>query len=357
MKAAPIGGGDILVEQSGPTGVGGDTNAAAFLVLDVNPTTSSVVQSFVSTQFSSAGKMYTTTQQPLENLSLSDGGTEVSFAGWDSPGTASPLGTTQGIPRGVGTLDASGAGGMPASYNPAVLNPSPDQPHTAYSPDGVNWYFGDTDGMYYNNGTTPLAGSNGTIAIKGFGGNTYALHTIRPSIMPDQENTVGGDRISLVTPATPGTGSITYTTILTKETPGLVIHDFYMLSSGNNSVYDTMYVTTSSGVDKYALISGTWTAEGSAALAGASGIAAKELAGGGVSLFVSADGNSATLDELTDSAAFNATINASTPLVLYTAPTDDLLHGVSLAPVPEPASLVLAMLGGFALLALVRTHG
>jgi hypothetical protein len=357
MKAAPIGGGDVLVEQSGTTSVGGSSNAAAFLLLDINPSTSGVVQSFVSTQFSSAGKMYTTTQQPLENLSLSDGGTEVSFAGWDSPGTASPLGTTQGIPRGVGTLDASGAGGMSASYNPAVLNPSPDQPHTAYSPNGVNWYFGRYRWHVLQQRHDATGGSNGTIAIKGFGGNTYALHMIRPSIMPDQENTVGGDRISLVMLATPGTGGITFTTILTKETPGLVIHDFYMLSSGNNSVYDTMYVTTSSGVDKYALISGTWTAEGSAALAGASGIAAKELAGGGVSLFVSADGNSATLDELTDSAAFNATINASTPLVLYTAPTDDLLHGVSLAPVPEPASLVLAMLGGLALLALVRTHG
>jgi hypothetical protein len=349
LKGAPIGAGDVLVYQGGGSSVGSGSNAAAFEILDFNPATSTVAQSFASTQLAGAGQIYTTTQDPVATLSLSDGGTEVSVAGWRSAGTSGTLGTTQGILRGVAVVNSNGQFSLPATYNPAVLNPSPDQPHTAYSPDGVNWYFGDTDGMYYNNGTAKLSGSDGTVSIKGFGSNTYALHSI--SLFPDTQIRASANAISMITPATPGTGSITYTTLLSFPPADIGPHDFYLLSSANNNVYNSLYITTNDGISKYALIGGTWTAEGTVGLPNATDIAARAAPGSGVTLYVTVAASVFTsshsfLDEITDSAAFNATMNASSPAVLYTAPTGDELQGVSLAPVPEPSSVALAILAG-----------
>jgi hypothetical protein len=201
--------------------------------------------------------------------------------------------------------------------------------------------------MYYNNGTTKLSDSDGTISIKGFGSNAYALHSI--SLFPDTQIRASADAISMITPATPGTGSIMYTTLLRFPPADIGPHDFYLLSSANNNVYDSLYVTTNDGISKYALIGGTWTTEGAVGLVNATDIAAEAAPGGGVTLYVTVAGSvplstPSTLDEITDSTAFNATMNASSPAVLYTAPTGDELQGVSLAPVPEPASLVLMLL-------------
>jgi hypothetical protein len=361
LHAAQIVSGDVLVDRTGPTSFGTGSNAAAFEILDVNPTTPALVQTFASTQLpgSPGGQMFSTTAQPLANLSLSDGGTEVSFAGWRAAGTAGTLGTTQGILRGVGTLDANGQATLPATYNPAVLGETPNQPHTAYSPDGVNWYFGDTNGMYYNNGTAKLTGSDGTLSIKGFGSHTYALHVLPAQFLPDQNLNPSASTISLVTPSTPGAGTITYSPVISiNPTLGPAMHDFYLLSSAGNDTLDTLYATTDGGIVKYALIAGVWTSKGNASLAGASGIAAEPAAGGGVTLFVTANNlNNPTsgpsvLDELTDTAAFNATFAPSATALLYTAPVGDELHGVSLAPspVPEPASLILLALGSLGLL-------
>jgi hypothetical protein len=74
------------------------------------------------------------------------------------------------------------------------------------------------------------------------------------------------------------------------------------------------------------------------------GIAVTQNAGSGVTIYVSADSNSATLQKITDSAPFNLNIVASPATILYTAPQGSQLMGVSLAPVPEPSSLMLAAL-------------
>lgn len=340
-KANPIAPSDVLVYRCGTASFGQGSNAAAFQIMEINPATSSAVQQFNSFLLPGAGtgQIFTTTARPFESLSLSNHGTQVSVSGWRSPGTSGTLATTPGILRGVAALNSSGQFSLPATYNPATLNPAPDQPHTAYSPDGSNWYFGETDGMFYNSGTAALPGSDATISIKGFGAATYALHVLRSS--SDTENN-GANMISLVAPSTPGNGSINYATLISSTQPNPAMQDFYLLSSANNGVYDSMYVTTSSAVLKYALINGIWTALGSTPVSGASGIAALSNASGGATLYVAANSNTSTLRVIIDSAAFNAGMNISQSKVIYTATEGSQLMGVSLAPVPEPSSLMLA---------------
>ena len=109
-----------------------------------------------------------------------------------------------------------------------------------------------------------------------------------------------------------------------------------------NQAANTIYFTSSEAINKYALVSGTWTAEGSVPLNGATGIAAQVVSANSVKLFVTVNPSSfggstgGSLEEITDNSVSAATLNATTPQVLYTAPALDALQGVSLAPLPEP---------------------
>jgi hypothetical protein len=315
-------------------------------ILDINPQTPGLVQSFpVSTV---ATPLFSTTVDPIANMALSNHGTEVSFAGWTTKGTTGQLGTSPGIPRGVGILDSSGNYGQPSTYNPATLS-SPDQPHAAYSPDGVNWYFGDTSGMYYNGGTVPLTNSDATLSIKGFSSTTYALHTLGSAfVLPngsDAGSGTGATAISSVTPTTPS-GAITSVTYSPVVTLPNAAHDFIFVSSFNQAA-DTLYVTTDEGVSKFSGSGSSWVFESTFSLTGAKGIAAQVVKGVGVELFVTVDVapalGAATLDEITDVAAHNSPLITTGPVVLYTAPSLDALEGVSMAPTPEAGSLVAGL--------------
>ena len=206
-----IATGDVVVYQT-RNDIIGNANAGPLSILDINPNTPALAQSFpISSQSS---PLYSTARDPIETLALSEGNSQISFAGWTSDNAASGfLGTQPGIARGVGVISSTGNYAQPSTYNPATLS-GPDQPHAAYSPDGVNWYFGDTSGIYYNSGTTPLKSSpsvttDNTLAIKGFAGTTYALHTVAGS---DEGLGVMATVLSTISPPAPSSGitSITF---------------------------------------------------------------------------------------------------------------------------------------------------
>src|SRR5262249_14719595 len=96
----------------------------------------------------------------------------------------------------------------------------------------------------------------------------------------------------------------------------------------------------------YALINGIWTALGSTPVSGASGIAALSNASGGATLYVAANSNASTLRVIIDTAAFNTGMNISQSKIIYTATEGSQLMGLSLAPVRQPSSLMLAALAG-----------
>jgi hypothetical protein len=90
---------------------------------------------------------------------------------------------------------------------------------------------------------------------------------------------------------------------------------------------------TNVGMEKYSLTGTTWTAEGTVALVGISGLTGT-VSNGTVYLYAT---DPSSLVEVTD-AVGTGTLSGS-PTTLSTAPTDEAYRGVAFAPTSLPTSL------------------
>ena len=260
----------------------------------------------------------------------------LTFTGVSSQDTAANVNTLN--PRVVGTVNAAGTFAIPAtSYQGASGN----QTRSASSLDNSTWFFGDQGG-FYSNGTAAASPSGNVRGVKAFGGSVYSF-VASASLAP--VNTISAPTGGTVTPL-PGLAN------------GTGNHqDFYLIQSGNSSAYDVLYIlVTSSGtagsIEKYSLVSGSWTANGAYATDfGGFGLAAQDQGAGGAGAFLYlttgiGSTNANTARRLTDTAGYNAAISITTAdnLILYTAPTGTNLKGIDLVPaVPEPATGSLAV--------------
>jgi hypothetical protein len=324
--AAAIGSGDVLVFQAGSSttdtaGAGGST----LLIQDINPSSpGSAAQTF---NITSDEGVYTNSNGSNGLLDLSDNNTLLTFGGYVGTNSSNELTQTS---RAAVAIDGFGNVTEPATYTES----SGGQTRAAYSPDGSTYYFGDKSGVFLGGSTSPANAAN-VRSLKGFGGTLYAS---------EQNNATSG---AIYTVSSDGT-TVTQLPGITgsnKET------DFVMLQSGvNGSTFDTLYIAEAASIAKYADIAGTWTAEGTITAAGTVvGLTASELGSDtGANLVYT---TSSSLFEQPDNSAFNATASGGSSTLLYTAPTGDDLFGVSLAPVPEPASLGILCLGAVGLLA------
>jgi hypothetical protein len=119
---------------------------------------------------------------------------------------------------------------------------------------------------------------------------------------------------------------------------------------------DTVYVADSTlGLQKYSLVGGLWTLNGtlnagSDSFTGLTGVA------NGSSVTLYAVDNGATLVALTDSAGYGNTFSSLAPTTLATAAANTVFRGVALltSPVPEPGMWALSLVGLASLGALSR---
>ncbi len=145
----------------------------------------------------------------------------------------------------------------PSSYTVAATytSVSGQQIRYATSPNNSTWYMGDQNGIYLNaTGPTPASGVSGTPnvrSLRSFGGVVYLLQKDTVQIVVSSVSVNGATLTAL---------------------PGLAADnsavDFYMVSSGNNGTYDTLYVldqtdATHGTINKFSLVSGSWTANSS----------------------------------------------------------------------------------------------
>lgn len=354
LQASAISAGDLLVFQAGTSSVAVSTTASQLVIDEINPSLTnqtSPVQSFdISTM---ANPLYTNNQGSTGDLTLSDNGTLLSFAGWE--GTNGSSAENVLTTRGAGTLSAAGIYTQAASYTGATTKVT----RSAYSPDGTNWYFGESSGVYTQGGTAPLAGSPSIYDIQGNGTTTYGMVA-----------TSGSTVIGTITPATPNGTGFVYGGLsgmpVDKNAVG-----FTILASGSSGagVNDTIYVADDASgstnyIDKFSLVGSTWVSSGSFGIGSTVNIdqlIAKPVGGGNVDIFYTTNPSSSNgydqVDEIVDTSGFDHGIALSGSTTLFTtgvANTTDSLLGISFAPVPEPGTIGIVVFGGAMLLGASR---
>ena len=272
-------------------------------------------------------------------LSHSDDRSLLTFTGANSAATTGNTNTFN--PRGVGVLDPSGTFSLPTTYT----GTSGNQTRSATTLNDSTWFVGDQGGLY-TNGSTSASPSGNFRGAKAFGGTVY---------IGQASNTV--TTLEVAAASAPSGGTVTGLTGLPNSNN---FQDFYLVQSGaNDSAYDELYTVlatsdTAGTIQKFSLVSGSWTANGTYTTAfGGFGLAAAKDATSGADLYVTSGlgaltGNS--LLKLVDTAGYNLPIAINTPdnVSLFTTPAGTILKGVDFAPVaaPEPASLALIAIAG-----------
>lgn len=258
-------------------------------------------------------------------LANSQDGTLLLVTGHNS--TSSGVNANTLLPRGVATFDSTGTFNLATTYTGTSNN----QTRCATTINNSAFIIGDQGGIY-TNGTSSPSPSGNFRGVRAFGGTLYVGQTATGTIQVSTLSAITG-------------GTIT-------GLPGLAnnanLQDFYLISSGSNgTAYDVLYVlsatsNTAGTINKYSLVSGSWTANGSYTTTfGGFGLAAMSNGGTGV-LFVSTGQGALTANQVlrvTDTTGYNSTININTAnnVTLYTAPTGKIIKGVAFAPATAPA--------------------
>ena len=314
-------------------------NNTTFSIVELNPTTAgqSPVQTFHidgtvnDGPGGTAGDVLRTSGSATSAPKLNDSsdGAYLVFAGFNTNNSVGSVNTN--LQRGVGTLNASGTYTLQTTYNGTSGNPV----RGATTVDDNTWFINEgTSGIYSNTTANVSSPSSATLTLSGtyaslktFGGITYALN--KSASVPVVE-TLSADGTTLTT--LPG---------LTTTYDNNAV-DFYMISSGNNGTYDTLYVldetsATAGAINKFSLVGGSWTANGSYTTSfGGYGLCAAQSGGGAVLYATTGSGATAlnSVIKLTDTAGYNSAIAITTAnnTTLYTAATGATLKGVAFAP-------------------------
>lgn len=339
LMAAPISPSDLLVFTSGNSTVPDSTAGSDLSIIDISSTTAgqtSPIQTFDVTALTGGNNAATSTTLYANNngsngqLALSANGTEVTFGGYQG---SSSNELVQNIHQGA-YLTANGTFGTAATYNESSSGTGNGQVRSAYTADGTNYIFADKDGVYTGGAT----GANNTTNVRylsGLGGTDYALAQGSGSPSVNSFFTVSPEGSTLTPISVPG-GNFSGGT------------DFDLLQSGvNGAAYDTLYVADGANILKYDLLGGVLTAEGSSSAFSpkVTDLTAVENGNNTVNIYFT-EGNS-TVQEVTDTAAWDSPISLSSATTLYTTSSGTDLFGIETAPVavPEPASIGLLACG------------
>ena len=358
-SAAPFTPGNIVVVRIGDAAAATTSgSAAATFLLEYTPTGTLVQTIALPTAVAGNNRILTNTVSSSSDavLTRSANGAYLVLTGYDAAvGTASLTGTTSAANnRVIGRIAADGTVDTSTRIGDAFSGSATQGTNirSAATVDGSNFYaVGSSSGVVYvpfgNNGTTATTALNTTAptnnrSIGVYGGNLYVgaasgafqgisqVGTGLPTAAPQTVTALSG-----FPTATGPQPYAFYFADLSATVPGV----------------DVVYVaddrtTTSGGIQKWSLVSGTWTLNGT--ITGAVGTTAGPQVRGvsgmvtstNVSLVASGTGG---LYFLADNAGYNAaptTVVLPTPIA--TAPTNTTFRGVVFAPVAAAVSATIA---------------
>ncbi|HEV2692519.1 MAG TPA: hemoblobin-interacting domain-containing protein, partial [Verrucomicrobiae bacterium] len=267
-------------------------------------------------------------------LALSDDGTLICFGAFLDNSAATPD-ETLNLNRAAVGMDASNNLTIGFNYTSTSLGGSQARSCTILA-DKSNWIVDDKGGLYEGSSgaliTQPNLNPYNNVVVKSFGATPYIL----------TQKVTG--------PSVPGfyylgfdsdTGLYDVTPFVAGVPVDANAVDFYMISTNGGTTFDILYildsVSTNGIVNKYSLVNGSWSANGSYTnrLGGAGGdsLFATTNGAGGVYLYVTtAPSANNSIVRLTDSAAWNQTISITSSNVLYTAPGNTYVKGLTFVP-------------------------
>ena len=343
IPASPFTPGNIVVYRVGD-GAAALAGTATFVFLDEYTPAGALVQSVaMPTAVSSSNRRLTATGNSTSegNMTLSVDGQFLMLTGYDADvGTATPAQAASAtVNRVVGRVDGSGTIDTTTALSDAYSGTAGNNANIrgVISTDGNDiWTTGTaptanaaTAGIRYttlgSTTTTQLSTTQTNLrATNIFGGQLYVsagLAALRLGAVGTGTPTTSGQTITSI-PGFPTVGG---------GTPSSPSQFFFAdLDSGVAGV-DTLYISddtgAGSGVQKYSLVGGTWTANGFVALATTRGLTGS-VSGSSVTLYVT---NGGTLQTLTDTSGYNSTING-TFTSLATAGANTAFRGVAFVP-------------------------
>jgi uncharacterized repeat protein (TIGR02543 family) len=227
------------------------------------------------------------------------------------------------LPRAVVTINNAGGVNIGATYT----GTSGNQTRCATTLDNTNFYIADQGGQFTNDATT--ASPTGNLrGMKTFGGVVYVSRA---------SSTAGVNEV-VTTSAITGGAFV--------DLPGIANsashQDFYLISSGaNGAAFDILYIVratsnTAGTIAKYSFVTDTWVANGTFTTDfGGFGLVA-EKSGSGTNLYVTSGQGALAANKvrkLTDNAGYNADINITANIELYTAGTGTIVKGIAFAPI------------------------
>jgi len=249
----------------------------------------------------------------------------LTFTGYDAAlGTASiTTSTSATVPRVIARVDSAGTIDTTTALTDAI---SGGNPRGTVSTDGTDiWITGTSSGGGIRK-TTLGATTSASLA-------TTPTNLRQTNIFAGQlfvSSQSGAFRLATVGTGTPTTAGQTITNLPGFPTATGSPYGFFFadLSAGVAGV-DTVYVADDgAGIQKYSLVAGSWTANGTiASAAGLRGLTGT-VSGSTVTLYTT---GGTTLSTLTDTSGYNATITGTiTPLA--SPGTNKVFRGVALAP-------------------------
>lgn len=281
------------------------------------------------------------------HLALSDDGTFLVFDAFQDNSSATPD-ETFNLNRAVGTLNYTNGFNLPISYVSESYGGS--QARAACSPDNQHFVIDDKGGIYVGNFLNYVQNN---ISVRSFGGATWVL-TAKVAYPPTPSMYQFGDGIgSAVDWSDPSDNGPINTPTLSPP-PDSVAQDFYMIATNGN--YNIAYILDQNGGDDGSSVviskwifdnspdvnawtyNGSWTNSDN----GDTLFATKNGAGGVYLYYANGGGGQGgnQLIRLTDQTV-GGPINITDTNVIYTAPANSSIEGVTFVPQQAPYSAEL----------------